>query len=156
MNFNATLIGQMVTFAVFVWFCMKFVWPPLVNAMAERQKQIADGLAAADRAGRDLELAQQKASQQLREAKEQAAVIIEAANKRANQIIDEAKDSARVEGERILAAASADVEQATVRAKEELRGQVAALAVAGAERILKATVDANAHKAMLDKLAAEL
>lgn len=156
MNINYTIIGQSISFLFFVAFCMKFVWPAITNAMAERERKIAEGLEAADKADRDLELAREKATQQLREAKEQAASIIEQANKRAGQIVDEAKEQARVEGERLKTAAEAEVEQEVVRAKEELRGQLANLAVTGAEKILQATVNADAHKEMLDKLAAEL
>lgn len=156
MNINLTMIGQSISFLFFVWFCMKYVWPAITNAMAERQKQIAEGLEAADRAGRDLELAQEKAVAQMREAKEQAAEVIEQANKRANQIVEEAKEQARAEGDRLKAAAQAEVEQEVVRAKEELRASVATLAVAGAEQILQSSVNAEAHQQMLDKLAAEL
>ncbi len=156
MNINATLIGQIIAFAVFVWFCMKFVWPPLINAMQERAKKIADGLDAANRAERDLKLAQEKATSQMREAKEQAAQIIEQANKRANQIIDEAKESARQEGERLKVAAQADIEQEVNRAKENLRLQVSTLAVAGASKILETSIDVEKHNALLNKLAEEL
>lgn len=151
-----TLVGQTIAFAFFVWFCMKFVWPPVVAAMAERQKKIADGLNAADRAGRDLELAQAKVADHLREAKQQAAVIIEQANKRAAQIVDEAKQQARDEGERLKQAAEADIRQEANRAREVLRFDVARLAIAGAEKVLEASVDADAHVDMLTKLAAEL
>lgn len=156
MNINLTLIGQSISFLFFVAFCMKFVWPALANAMAERQKQIADGLEAADRAQRDLELAQEKAGNQMTEAKAEAAGIIDQANKRANQIIEEAKTQASEEAARIKQAADAEVEQEIQRAREQLRGQVATLAVAGAEKILESSVDVNAHQAMLDKLAAQL
>ena len=156
MNINATLIGQIITFAIFVAFCMKFVWPHLLGAMAEREKKIADGLDAANRATRDLELAQQKAGEQLRESKEKAAEIIEQANKRANQIIDEAKDAAREEGSRLQAAAQAEIEQDVNRAKEGLRKQVSALAVAGASKILAKSVDESVHSELLDQLANEL
>lgn len=156
MNINATLIGQIITFAIFVAFCMKFVWPHLLGAMAEREKKIADGLDAANRATRDLELAQQKAGEQLREGKEKAAEIIEQANKRANQIIEEAKDAAREEGSRLQAAAQAEIEQDVNRAKEGLRKQVSALAVAGASKILAKSVDEAAHSELLDQLANEL
>jgi len=155
-NINATLIGQIITFAIFVWFCMKFVWPHLLSAMQEREKKIADGLDAANRAERDLELAQEKAASQLRESKEKAAEIIEQANKRANQIIDEAKEAARTEGARLVAAAQAEVEQEANRAKEDLRKQVSELAVAGAAKILGKSVDAAAHSELLNKLADEL
>ncbi len=156
MNFNLTMIGQMISFAVFIYLTMRFVWPPIVAAMEERQKTIADGLSAADRAGKDLELAQEKATQNLREAKNQAADIIEQAKKRSDQMVDEAKDQAREEGERIVTAAKAEIEQEVNRAKEQLRGQVAQLSIVGAEKILQASVDQGAHSAMLDKLAAEL
>lgn len=156
MNITATLIGQMLFFVVFVWFTMKFVWPMITTAMAERQKKIADGLAAADRAAKDLELAQDKAAAALREAKVEAGKIIELANKRAAEIVDEAKQQARVEGDRILAAAKAEVDQDAHRAREQLRKQVSALAVAGAEKILAKSVDQQAHSDLLEKLAAEL
>lgn len=156
MNLNLTLIGQIITFGVFVWFCMKFVWPHLLTAMQEREKKIADGLDAANRAARDLELAQKEAADQLREAKEKAAEIIEQANKRANQIVDEAKEQARTEGERLVAAARAEVEQEANRAKEALRAQVSELAVAGAAKILAKSVDASAHDELLNQLANEL
>ncbi|MBD2857614.1 F0F1 ATP synthase subunit B [Spongiibacter sp. KMU-158] len=156
MNINLTLIGQSITFLFFVWFCHAFVWKAIRGAMEEREKQIADGLDAADRAGRDLELAQEKAGKQLREAKAEAASIIDAANKRANQIVEEAKDAARQEGDRLKAAAQAEVEQEMNRAKEALRSKVATLALAGAEKVLEASIDESAHKDMLDKLAASL
>ncbi len=156
MNFNLTMIGQMISFGIFIYLTMRFVWPPIVAAMEERQKTIADGLSAADRAGKDLELAQEKATQNLREAKNQAADIIEQAKKRSDQMVDEAKDQAREEGERIVTAAKAEIEQEVNRAKEQLRGQVAQLSIVGAEKILQASVDQGAHSAMLDKLAAEL
>jgi F-type H+-transporting ATPase subunit b len=155
-NINATIIGQAIAFFFFVWFCMKFVWPPLTGALRERQKKIAEGLDAADRASRDLELAKEKATQALREGKEQAAVIIEQANKRANQIVDEAKEQATDEGTRLKEAARAEIDQEVNRAKEVLRGQVAALAIAGAEKILGKSVDAKASAELVDKLAAEL
>ena len=131
MNINLTLFGQMVTFAFFVWFCMKFVWPVIIDSMEERQKKIADGLDAADRALRDLELAQSKATDQMKDAKQEAAGIIDQANKRAGQIVDEAKNQARTEGDRLKVAAEAEIEQEINRAKEELRASVAGLALAG-------------------------
>jgi len=155
-NINLTLIGQIIAFAVFVAFCMKFVWPPLINAMQERAKKIADGLDAANRAERDLKLAQEKAGSQLREAKEQAAQIIEQANKRASQIIDEAKETAHKEGDRIKVAAQAEIDQEVNRAKETLRTRVSELAVAGASKILGTSIDVEKHNALLDKLAEEL
>lgn len=156
MNINLTLFGQMVTFAFFVWFCMKFVWPIILQAMEERQQKIADGLDAADRAVRDLDAAQNKVSDQLKEAKQAAAGIIDQANKRANQIVDEAKEQATAEGERLKVAAQAEIEQEVNRAKEGLRQQVSALAVAGASKILAKSVDESVHNELLDQLANEL
>ncbi|MGV6806362.1 MAG: F0F1 ATP synthase subunit B [bacterium] len=156
MNINLTLIGQIISFLFFIWFCKKFVWTALISMMEERAQKIADGLDAADRASRDLELAQEKAVEQLKEAKAQAAGIIEQANKRANQIVDEAKDQAEVEAGRIKAAAEAEIEQEINRAKEELRSKVATLAIAGAEKILQSSVDENANRQLVDGLAAQL
>lgn len=136
MNINATLIGQMVAFAIFIFLTMRFVWPPIVAAMAERTKRIADGLQAADRAEKDLELAKQKVAEQLTSAKKEAAAIIDSANKRAIEIVEEAKAKALVEAGRVKASAEAEIEQATSRAKEELRSKVVVLALAGAEKIL--------------------
>jgi len=150
------MIGQAIAFFIFVVFCMKYVWPPIMEALRERQKKIADGLEAADRASRDLELTKDKVAQELRQAKQQAAELIEQANKRSNQIVEEAKEQAIKEGERLKAAAQADIEQEANRAREALRAQVAALAIAGAEKILEASIDANAHSDMLNKFAAEL
>lgn len=156
MNINYTLIGQMIFFAAFVLFCMKYVWPPIMAAMTEREKKISDGLAAADRASKDLELAQKKAVQELKEAKAQAAELIEQANRRSNQIVEEAKETARHEGERLITAAKAEIEQEKNRVKEELRSEVAAIAVAGAEKILGSSIDASKHGELLDKLASEI
>ncbi len=156
MNINLTLIGQMIAFVCFVVFCMKFVWPPILAAMQEREKKIADGLAAADRAEHDLELAKEKAVERLKEAKTEAAGIIDSANKRANQIVEEAKDAAVVEADRVKASAQAEIEQETNRAREALRGQVAALSLAGAEKVLGAEIDQNAHNELVEKLASEL
>ena len=156
MNMNMTILGQMISFAIFVYLCMKFVWPPLTAALAERQKMIAEGLDAADKAARELEDAQQSVEAALQESKAQAATLIEQANQRASQIVDEAKQTAQAEGDRIKAAAAADVEQEINRAKEALRAQVATLVVAGAEKILGASIDVKNHKELVDKLAAEL
>ena len=156
MNINATLIGQAIAFAIFVWFCMKFVWPPLIAAMREREEKIAGGLQQADQAEKDLELAKEKAMETLREAKAHAAELIEQANKRASQLVEEAKEQARAEGDRLKAAAQSEVEQEVSRAKEALRAQVSVLSVAGAEKILGSSVDASAHSKMLDDLASEL
>jgi len=155
-NINLTLIGQSLTFIAFVFFCMKVVWPALLGVMEAREQKIAKGLEDAERADKDLELAKEQAGKQLREAKEQAAAIVEQANKRASQIVEEAKEQAKAEAERIKAAANADVAREVSQAREELRGKVAVLALAGAEKILGNSVDAGAHNAMLDKLAAEL
>ncbi len=156
MNINATLIGQTIAFAVFVWFCMKFVWPPVMSVLAERQKKIADGLAAADRASLDLDLAKEKAGKQLAEAKLQASEIIEAAHKHAAQIVEEAKTQARNEGERLKASAQAEIEREITQARETLRTQVGVLAVAGAEKILGESIDPSVQDKFVDQLAAEL
>ena len=156
MNINATLILQSIAMMIFVWFCMKFVWPVIIESMEERQKKIADGLDAADRALRDLELAQNKATDQMKEAKQEAAGIVDQANTRANQIVDEAKVQARTEGDRLKLAAEAEIEQEINRAKEELRTAVAGLALAGAEKVLEASIDDKANRALVDNLAAQL
>jgi F-type H+-transporting ATPase subunit b len=156
MTLNLTLIGQSITFLVFVWTCWKFIWPPLMNAMQERQKAIGEGLAAAERAEKDLQLARERATDNLREAKEEAAKILEQARGQANQMIENAKNDARAEGERLKEAQRAEIEQEVNRAKETLRKQVAVLAVTGAERVLGASVDADRHGELLDKIAAEL
>jgi F-type H+-transporting ATPase subunit b len=155
-NINATLIGQTVAFIIFVWFCMKYVWPPLMNAIEERQKRIADGLANADRAAKDLELAQAKATEQLKEAKATANEIIESANKRKAQIVEEAKAEADAERARIIAQGKAEIEAERNRVKEELRKQVATLALVGAEKILERSIDAAAHSDIVEKLVAEI
>ncbi len=151
-----TLIGQTIAFAIFVWFCIKYVWPPISSALHERQKKIADGLDAASRASRDLELAQEQAAQTLRETKEQSSQILDQANKRASQIVEEAREQARAEGERLVTSARTEIEQEINRAKEELRAQVSHLAIIGAERVLEASIDEKAHRKLVDKLAAEL
>jgi F-type H+-transporting ATPase subunit b len=156
MNLNATIIGQLIAFAVFVMFCMKYVWPPITAILEERQNKIADGLEAAERAQRDLNLAQNKAADELRAAKQQGAELIEQASKRASLIIDEAKDKARVEGQRLITAAQAEIAMETQRAREALRAQVAAIAIAGAEKILESTIDQAANEELMNKLAAEL
>jgi F-type H+-transporting ATPase subunit b len=155
-NINWTLVGQMIFFVVFVLFCMKYVWPPITDAMAERAKKIAEGLAAADRADKDLELAQERVAAELKEAKAQAGEIINQAKKRGDQMIEEAKGKAKEEAERVRASAEAEVEQQIAQAREALRAQVAVLAIAGAEKILESTVDAKTHGDMLDKLASQL
>lgn len=156
MNINMTLIGQSITFAIFVWFCMKFVWPPIVGALEARKKQIADGLAAADRGKHELELAAKRASETLHEAKIKASEIIAQAEKRAGQIVDEAKNAAKDEGDRMIGAAKAEIEQESHRAREALRGEVAALVVAGAGKVLRREVDAKAHADLLEAIKNEL
>lgn len=156
MNVNLSLIGQMITFILLVVFTMKFVWPPLKKAMEDRAKTIADGLAAAERGKHELELAGKRSADALREAKQQASEIITHAEKRAGQIVEEAKGTAKVEGDRQLAGAKAQIEQEVFRAKETLRQQVATLAVAGAEKILRREVDAKAHADLLTSIKAEL
>ncbi|WP_339768340.1 F0F1 ATP synthase subunit B [uncultured Paraglaciecola sp.] len=156
MNINATLFGELLAFIFFVWFCMKFVWPPIMGAIEDRQKKIADGLAASERGEKDLELAQEKATEQLKEAKTQAAGIIEQAKKRGTQIVDEETQRAHQERENIIAQGHAEIEAERNRAKEDLRKQVAALAVAGAERILERQIDAAAQSDIVAKLVAEL
>ena len=156
MNINLTLIGQSITFAVFVMFCMKYVWPPIMAALKEREKKIADGLAAAERGEHEQELAEKAAAEKLHEAKLQAGEIIAQAQKRASEIVDEAKDDARTEGERIVTAARSEIEQEVNRAKEVLRQQVASIAVAGASKVLEREIDESTHGDILDKLAAEI
>ncbi|MGD8236293.1 MAG: F0F1 ATP synthase subunit B [Chromatiales bacterium] len=156
MNINLTLIGQLLAFVVFVWFTKKFVWTPIIAALNERKAKIADGLAAAERGQHEQELAKERAVEELKKAKAQAAEIINQANKRANEIVDEAKENARSEGERILAAAQADIEQETNRARETLRARVAELAVSGAEKILRREINADTHSEVLDAVAKQL
>lgn len=156
MNINLTLLAQAVSFAILIWFTVKFVWPPLLNAVETRQKQIADGLAAGERGRHELELSAKRASQELHGAKEKASEIITQAEKRASEIIEEAKNNAKAEGNRIVAGAKAEIEQEVNRAKEGLRQQVAGLAVAGAEKILRREIDAKAHAEMLGAIAQEL
>lgn len=156
MNMNLTLIGQAISFAIFVWFCLKYVWPPVLKALEERESRIADGLAAAERGKHELELAEQRAGDVIRDGKDKAQDFITQAQKRADEIVEAAKATARDEAERIKAAASAEIEQNRNQARDELRAQVARLAVSGAEQILMREVDEKAHREVLDKLAANL
>jgi len=156
MNIGLTLLGQTIAFAVFVMFCMKFVWPPIMNALNERKKKIADGLAEAERGFRQQELAEHNAEQKLSEARQQATDILNQAQKRANEIVEDAKLAATEEGDRIKEAAHAEVDKEVHRATEQLRVQVSAIAVAGAERILKREIDASAHQEILDELATQI
>lgn len=156
MNINATLLAQTIMFALFVWFCMKFIWPPIMAALEQRKKQIADGLADAERAKLDLELAARRSADILREAKEKVSEIVNNGEKRASEIIEAAKTQAKVEGDRIIAGAKAEIDQEVFRAKEQLRTQVSAIALAGASKILGREIDAKAHNDLLDKLVSEI
>ncbi|MDR0246944.1 MAG: F0F1 ATP synthase subunit B [Burkholderiales bacterium] len=156
MNINATLLGQTIMFAIFVWFCMRFIWPPVIRALEARKQQIADGLAAADRGKLDLELAAKRSADILREAKEKAAEIIAQGERLKVETLDQAKVHAQEEAERIMTAARAEVGQEVSRARETLRHQVADLAVAGAAKILQREVDAKAHAELLSALKQEL
>ena len=156
MNINATLLAQTIMFALFVWFCMKFVWPPIMAALDQRKKQIADGLADAERAKLDLELAASRPAEILREAKEKVSEIVNNGEKRASEIVETAKVQAKVEGDRIIAGAKAEIDQEVFRAKEQLRTQVSAIALAGASKILGREIDAKAHNDLLDKLVSEI
>lgn len=156
MSINATLIGQMITFALLVWFTMKYIWPPLMQALEERKKKIAEGLAAAERGQEEMELAEKRAKSLLREAKEQSADIVSSAQKRANEIVEESKDNAKKEGERLVLAANAQIEQDMRKAQEGLRQEVSALALTAAEQILQAEVDEAKHKEILTKVSNQL
>ena len=156
MNINLSLFAQALTFALFIWFTVKFVWPPLLRAIEQRQKQIAEGLAAGERGKQDLAQASKRTAELLTEARQQAQDILGQAEKRAAEMIEEAKGAARTEGERLITGAKAEIEQEISRAKEMLRTQVAALAVAGAEQILKREVDAKAHAELLRSVESRL
>jgi F-type H+-transporting ATPase subunit b len=156
MNINLTLIGQSIAFAVFVWFCMKFIWPPLLSVLNERKTKIADGLAAAERGHHEKELAEKRAKEVLREGKEQVKEILAQAHKRADEIVDEAKQNAKSEGERIIVGARAEIDQEMNQARENLRGEVVSIALAAAEQVLEREVDSAAHNEVLQKFAAQL
>ena len=156
MDIGMTLLGQALTFALLIAFTAKFIWPPLMAAIEERQHKIAEGLAAADRSKKDLAQAEEKVNEVLREARSKASEIINQAAARRAQIIDLAKEEAIEEGNRQKAAALAEIESATARAREDLRKQVSMLAVAGAEKLIRREIDGNAHRALLDELAAEI
>lgn len=156
MDLNATLFAQLVVFLILGWFTMKFVWPPIVQALDERSEKIANGLASAERGKLELELASKRSTQTIRESKEKSAQLIGQAEKRASQIIEEAKADAKVEHDRIVANAQEDIEQQILRAREGLRDHVAQLAVLGAEQVLRREVNAQAHNDMLTKLRQEL
>lgn len=156
MGINATLLGQMGTFLVFILFTMKFVWPPIVQALEERRARIAEGLAAAERGQKALESADAQVAERLREARQQAAQIIEQAERRGAELVEEAKKNAEVAGERLMAQARAELELEISRAREALRGEVAAIALSGARQLLEKEIDASSHRDLLDRLAAQL
>lgn len=156
MNINATLIGQTLSFFLFVWFCKKYIWPPMVNAMQERQTQIADGLAAAEKGQEAQEVAKKEAAQLISDAKSQASDIVASAEKRGNAVVDEAKTTATSEKERIIASAQAEVEQDVHTAREALRGQVSSIAVAAASKIADKEIDESAHAGLIDDLVKQL
>ncbi len=156
MSINATLIGQMITFALLVWFTMKYVWPPLLKSLEERKQKIADGLAAAEKGQHYRELAEQKALGVLRDAKAESADIVSLAQKRANEIVEESKHSAREEGDRLILAARAQIDQELIHAKEGLRKEVSVLALSAAEKILAAEVDQHKHSTLLADITRKL
>lgn len=156
MDINMTLIGQTIAMIVFVWFCMKFIWPPILEALEERQKQIEEGLAAADKGQESLVKAAAEAEEIVADARKQATGILDQAHARANEIVADGKSDGVKERERQLSAAKAEIEQEANRAREELRGQVSAIAVASAEKILRREIDGKAHDDILGKLAQEL
>ena len=156
MNINATIILQSIAMMIFVWFCMKFIWPPLLKALDDRRANVADGLAASDRAERELEAAKATAGEQITQARDKAGEILDQANQRHGQILDQAKEDASSERQRQVTAAEADIALATNQAREDLRASVASLAVLGASKILEKEVDEETHRELLDKLIAEI
>ncbi len=156
MDINLTLIGQAIAFIVFVYFCMKFIWPPIIQALEERQQGVADGIAAADKAHTELAAATEKSAAIIAEARERALEIVEQASQRATQVMADAKSDAMTEGKRLVEAARSEIEQESNRAKDTLRGEVASLAIAGASKLLNREVDQKTHADLLDKLVAEL
>ena len=156
MDLNATLFGQTIAMIVFVWFCMRFIWPHIMLALDERRAKIADGLAAAEKGQQELARAQTRFEETVREAREKAAEVLAQANTRSAEIVEDARVTARTEGEKLISQAKAEIEQETGRAREELRGQVAAIALAGAKQLLEREIDAKDHEALLNKLSAEL
>ena len=156
MNLNLTLIAQVISFSLFIWFTVKFVWPFMLRAIETRQKTIADGLAAAEQGRKSLETSTKQADEEIKRARDRAAEIISQAEKRAAQMVDEAKNSAKEEGNREKAAAKAEIEQEVTRAREQLRDRVASLAIAGAEKILRREVDTKAHGELLDSIKRQL
>ena len=156
MNINLTLISQAMSFAILIWFTVKFVWPPLIAAIEARQKTIAEGLAAAERGKSDLELAAKRSAEVLREGKVKASEIVSNGEKRASEIVESAKLQAKAESERIIVGAKAEIEQEVFRAKEQLRTHVSEIALAGASKILGREIDAKAHNDLLDKLVSKI
>ena len=156
MNINLTLIGQTIAFIVFVWFCLKFIWPHIIKAMDERKTRIAEGLAAGERGLHEQELAKQRAVTLIREAKEQAKEILAQAHRRGDEIVDEAKNDGRVEGERMLRAAESEIQQQINQTREQLRTEVVKLSLQGAQQVLGREVDEKAHTEQLNRLAAQL
>ncbi|MCH8895725.1 MAG: F0F1 ATP synthase subunit B [Proteobacteria bacterium] len=156
MDINLTLIGQAIAFIVFVYFCMKFIWPPIIQALEERQQGVADGIAAADKAHTELAAATEKSAAIIAEARERALEIVEQASQRANQVMADAKSDAMTEGKRLVEAARSEIEQESNRAKDSLRGEIASIAIAGASKLLNREVDKKTHADLLDKLVAEL
>ena len=156
MNINLTLIGQAISFTIFVWFCMRFIWPPVINALEARKKRIADGLADADAAKTERERAEQEAQQTTGQAREEASRILAQAERRASEIVAEARTTAKTEGDRILTQAQEEIEKNTQQVREQLRGEVATLAIAGAEAVLQREVDDAAHADALKQLAERL
>jgi F-type H+-transporting ATPase subunit b len=156
MDINATIIGQFITFAILVWFTMKYVWPPIIKAIHDREKKIAAGLEAAERSKRELELAEHKSLSIIREAKQQATQIIEQANLHSSQLVEEAKSQAKVESQRIVDMAQGEIDREVAQAKEVLKSRLATLVVTGAEKIIQRNLDSSLHDDLLNKLAAEI
>ena len=156
MSINATIIGQMITFALLVWFTMKYIWPPLIQALEERKQKIAEGLAAADKGQHEMELAEKRALSLMKDAKSQAADIVGMAQKRANELVDESKENAKKEGERLILVAKAEINHELQKAKEDLRKEVSTLAVSAAEQILQTEIDQKKHQEILKDISAKL
>ena len=156
MSINATLIGQMITFTLLVWFTMQYVWPPLIEALEERKKKISEGLAAAEKGQEDIKLAEEKALKYLKDAKAESASIIALAQKRASELVEESKDTAKVEGEKMIESAKAQIDQEIQQAKESLRKEVSSLALKAAGQILQEEVDKTKHKDIISKVSKQL
>lgn len=156
MDINATIIGQFITFAILVWFTMKYVWPPITKAIHEREKKIASGLEAAERSKRELEMAEHKILSMIREAKQQASQIIEQANVHSTKLVEEAKNQAKIEANRIVDLAKEEVNREYVQAKEALKSHLAKLVIAGTEKVLEQTLDSTTHDALLTRFVTEL